>query len=319
MAESQYENTIELLETISRTLSKYITESNPYVLFNGLLDDLLALTDSEYGLIGEVFYSSEGLPYIRSYATTNIGWSEETLRLYEQTADKGMVFAKLDSLYGEVLKTSKPVISNNPSQDPRSGGLPHGHPPLNSFLGLPLCNGYELQGMVGIANRPQGYDQSLIDQFSPFLSTCNNLIRAYRNNVRRRQVEDELLSYKKRLASLMFQRADQEQPTRQSPSVAVLQLGDDHSYQLDNRALLFRQQQVHLSRKEALLLHALALKLDQVVPYLELERQIWPTVIVDESSLRSLLRRLRQKAPSLTIKTVAGIGCMLTTDQHVPC
>lgn len=315
MGKSQYNNT-KLLETISRTLSLYITESNPYVLFNGLLDDLLALTSSEYGFIGEVFYSSEGLPYIQSYATTNISWDEKTLHLYEQTSKKGMVFAKLDSLYGAVLKTSRSVISNDPTHDPRSGGLPHGHPPLNCFLGLPLCSGHELQGVVGIANRPQGYDQSLVDYLLPFLSTCSNLIRAYRNNVRRRAVENELLAYKKKLATLSPQYTTQEQYTEPSSST-LLELNDDYHYLLDNRTLLFQQQQVYLSRKELLLLHILATKLNQTVPYSELEKQIWPKVIVDESSLRSLLRRLRQRTPGLTIKTVAGIGCTLSSSHAV--
>ncbi|WP_271271506.1 GAF domain-containing protein [Aliamphritea hakodatensis] len=313
MTDKQYEGSVELLETISQTLSRYITESNPYVLFNGLLDDLLNLTGSEYGFIGETFYSSEGLPYIQSYATTNIGWNKETLRLYEVTAEQGMVFAKLDSLYGAVLKTSRPVISNDPANDPRRGGLPKGHPPLNSFLGLPMCNGSQLQGVVGIANRNGGYDEALIDYLAPFISTCSNLIRAYRNNVRRRQVEDELASYKRRLASVMNKR-QMTDDTVTTLSAGILVPGDGYRYCLENRTLLFQEQQVHLSRKEALLFHLLASQPGHVVPYPELEQQIWPTVIVDESSLRSLLRRVRQKVPGLNIKTIAGVGCLLLVE-----
>ena len=305
------DSSIALLETISRTLSQYIAESNPYVLFNGLLDDLLRLTGSEYGFIGEVFYSAEGLPYIQSYATTDISWDQATLELYQQTADKGMIFAKMDTLYGEVLKTSRAVISNDPRHDPRSGGLPQGHPPLNCFLGLPLGSSQELLGVVGIANRAQGYDQQLINHLDPFITTCSNLIRAYRNNVRRRQVESELLSYKKRLSSLMEQRASSATQPQQAAS--ELTLGADYRYLPEHHALLFQQQQVQLSRKETLLMHLLATRCDQVVPYRELEQQIWPNVIVDESSMRSLLRRLRQKTPGLLIDTVTGVGCILAT------
>lgn len=315
MAESQYQSSVKLLETINRSLSRNITEPSPYVLFRRLLDDLLAWAGSDSGFIGEVFYSTEGLPYIQSYATTNIGWSGETLRLYEQTAQKGRVFAKLDSLYGEVLKTTSPVICNDPLNDPRSGCLPTCYPPLSCFLGLPFFCDQELQGVIGIANRPQGYDQSMIDQLSPFLSTCSDLICIYGKNFRRQQVEDELLSYKQQLMGVTDKNGIKKQPLTPPPAVSVVTLDNGYHYRLGNRTLMCRQQKVHLTRKESLLFHILVTQLDQMVPYSELERQIWPTVIVDVSSLRSLLRRLRQKVTGLTIKTVAGIGCLLQADQ----
>ena len=302
-------NAVKLLETISQTLSSYITESNPWVLFNGLLDDLLSLTGSEYGFIGEVFYH-QGQPYIRSYATTNIAWSAETRQLYKETADKGMLFSKLDSLYGEVLKTARPVISNNPADDTRSGGLPKGHPPLNSFLGLPFYCGQELQGVVGIANRSTGYEQSLVDYLAPFLSTCSNLIRAYRNNVKRLQIEDELQSYKRRLAAMVRQRSQDSIESE----VTAITLNQQYDYQTDQQCLYFNRERVNLTRKESLLFSLLASNLNQVVEHRTIEQHIWAEVIVSESSLRALVRRLRKKLPGLTIRTVSGIGYLLALD-----
>ena len=300
-------DTYLLLDTISRTLSDYISEANPYVLFNGLLDDLLALTGSEYGFIGEVFYSGDGLPYIQSYATTNIAWSGETRKLYAETAQKGMLFSKLDSLYGEVLKTARPVLSNDPNNDPRSGGLPKGHPPLNSFLGLPFYCGQELQGVVGIANRQGGYEQSLVDYLAPFLSTCSNLIRAYRNNIKRLQVEDELQSYKKRLRSIVRQRSAELPATAGSE----IYLGADYIYLPLHHSLRHKGNLVNLTRKESLLFDLLVSQLDSVVEHRKIEQKVWQDVIVSESSLRALVLRLRKKLPGLTIRTVSGIGYLL--------
>ena len=79
------------------------------------------------------------------------------------------------------LKTCKPVISNNPTDDRRSGGVPVGHPSLNSFLGIPFVSNKRLIGMVGIANRPSGYNKKLIDFLKPFTAACSNLILAIRN------------------------------------------------------------------------------------------------------------------------------------------
>ena len=55
--QAQLEQHYQLMDAITQTLAKYISESNPFILFNGLLDKLLALTQSEYGFIGEVFYA----------------------------------------------------------------------------------------------------------------------------------------------------------------------------------------------------------------------------------------------------------------------
>ncbi len=168
----------ELLNAITTVLSQYITETDPYILFNGLLEILLEMTDSEYGFIGEVFYTEENKPFIKSYATSNIAWSEKTRELYDKTKRKGMIFSKIDSLYGSVLKTGQLVISNNPAVDPRRFGLPEGHPPLNSFMGIPFYGGGKLLGCVGIANRENGYHKTLAESLQPFLITCGNLIQA---------------------------------------------------------------------------------------------------------------------------------------------
>jgi signal transduction histidine kinase/CheY-like chemotaxis protein len=84
------------------------------------------------------------------------------------------------------------VIANEASKDPRAGGLPPGHPPLESFLGLPVFNGLEMVGLVGIANRSDGYSQDLVNELDPYLAACSSMITARREAERRRQIEEEL-------------------------------------------------------------------------------------------------------------------------------
>jgi GAF domain-containing protein len=54
-----------------------------------------------------------------------------------------------------------------------------GHPPMNSYLGLPLRSGKQVIGMVGLANRPGGFDEEIVKFLEPMLSACTNLIEAY--------------------------------------------------------------------------------------------------------------------------------------------
>ncbi len=201
-AEDSLRQSNNLLRGITLAQSRLIEDAEPTILFDGLLENLLQITDSEYGFIGEVFYTEggepyveeaymkmRGQPYLKTHAITNIAWNEETRQFYAENAPQGMEFHNLNTLFGAVIVTGKPVIANNPSTDPRRGGLPPGHPPLNAFLGLPFYSREGFLGMVGIANRPNGYDRALVDYLEPFLATCSNIIEASRSEKKRQQAE----------------------------------------------------------------------------------------------------------------------------------
>jgi len=51
---------------------------------------------------------------------------------------------------------------------------------MSAFLGMPIYSGSTLIGMIGLANRPGGYDQKMIAYLELFLSTCSTFILAYR-------------------------------------------------------------------------------------------------------------------------------------------
>lgn len=67
----------DLLQVLSHVQSQFISDVEPRVLFDRLLTDLLSLTESEYGFIGEVLWSDNGDPYLRAHAITNIAWNEK--------------------------------------------------------------------------------------------------------------------------------------------------------------------------------------------------------------------------------------------------
>lgn len=213
-AELQQRETVEadrqksnrLLQAISWIQTKFLADAESEILFDGMLDRLLALTESEYGFIGEILFKADGSPlmeegylkvrgspYLKTHAITNIAWNEETRAFYAENASKGMEFHNLQTLFGAVIVTGKPVIANSPSTDPRRGGLPDGHPPLNAFLGVPFHKDKEIVGMVGIANREGGYDEAMVDYLQPFLATSSRIIEAYQNNRQKEQAEAKIL------------------------------------------------------------------------------------------------------------------------------
>ena len=76
-----------------------------------------------------------------------------------QQGTGGQELRDLDTLCGTVLTTRKLVIANR--SDPRlsGGGLPARHSELSAFLGVPVCYGNKLVGVIGLANQKEGYGE----------------------------------------------------------------------------------------------------------------------------------------------------------------
>ena len=183
-----------LLRTLTVAQSNYFLEANPRELFEGLLDALLDLTKAEYGFIAEIMRDQHGRPYLKTLAITDLAWNEATRDFFNDYKETGLEFRNLKNLFGAVIISEKTVISNDPVNDPRRGGLPQGHPVLKSFLGMPFHAANEFVGMIGIANRPGGFDQTVVDFLQPFLATSAGLIQAYKNDRLRKSAEEELVA-----------------------------------------------------------------------------------------------------------------------------
>lgn len=208
IAEQSAQKSNAILNAITRAQMRFIQRPNLNELFDELLANLLRLTQSEYGFIGQVLHDAQAKPYLKTYSLTNIAWNEETRAFYAENAPTGMEFHNLDTLFGAIITSGQAVISNDPSHDPRAGGLPDGHPSLRSFLGLPFFHSGELIGVVGIANRSGGYNQSIVNDLAPFLHTCASIIHAERVAAGRLRAETNLERTAAELQAIHAQIAD---------------------------------------------------------------------------------------------------------------
>ena len=153
----------DLLSAVRELLTGHLVQNGRRATFARLLELLLEYTDSNYGFVAEVLHDPAGQPYLKTQAVTNIAWNDEMRAFYDKHHAQGLEFRNLQTLFGAALTTGQTVISNSPATDPRRGGLPPGHPPLNAFLGVPIRHGGEMVGMVGVANRPDGYDSAIVE------------------------------------------------------------------------------------------------------------------------------------------------------------
>jgi signal transduction histidine kinase/DNA-binding response OmpR family regulator len=112
------------------------------------------LTDSRFGFIGEK--NREGL--LDDIAVSDPGW--EACRL--PGTDKPVIPKgfHIRGIFGRTIKEEKSVIVNDPASDPDRVGTPDGHPPIEAFLGVPLKQAGETIGMIGLGNKPGGYDHN---------------------------------------------------------------------------------------------------------------------------------------------------------------
>lgn len=137
-----------------------------------LLDCAKQLTGSEFGYVG---YIDPATGYLVSTTMTKDIW--ETC----QVPNKNIVFEKFCGLWGWVLDQHEPLLTNSPSEDPRSSGTPVGHIPIHRFLSAPALIGDTLVGQVALANSDRDYterDQKLVERLAALYAIAIQRMRA---------------------------------------------------------------------------------------------------------------------------------------------
>jgi two-component system, sensor histidine kinase and response regulator len=156
------------IDIIQKAQALYITDSNPRHLFKSLLPDILELTGSEFGCIGEVF-TTKFEQRFAVYAINDKTWGADDRRIYDVDSSYNVQNLPSGNPFGRVIRTGQNVIENGATIDFRSRANPRGCPPLSSFLGIPVYSGTRLIGVIGLANRPGGYDETVIEHLGPVI------------------------------------------------------------------------------------------------------------------------------------------------------
>jgi DNA-binding CsgD family transcriptional regulator len=182
--------TRNLLVSVQSALVAFVS-GNPSTadIFNDLLGELLSATASEFGLIAEITHGATGEAMMRNLALSNIAWDEPSRIRYETELFTEFTACKNDNLIGAAIGLGAPFIANNVVGNPQSAGVPNGHPPIHCFFALPVYNGTEMVGLIGIANRSTGYDDALVADLGPLVATCGAIISGSRARQKRLAAE----------------------------------------------------------------------------------------------------------------------------------
>jgi hypothetical protein len=168
-----YKKRLKLLDRLAKAQRDDVYVNGPKVIYQVLMKGVIDLFESEYGFLSEVRYGEDGRQYLHVYLSVSDGKDSNTTMYISKFAE-GLKFYSLENLFGRTITTGKPVISNDPPNDPRSGGCPAGHPPLDNFLGIPVFDSSNtVIGMIALANRPGGFSSQgkfgLVDEFQIIL------------------------------------------------------------------------------------------------------------------------------------------------------
>jgi PAS domain S-box-containing protein len=176
-----------IFEGINRILTTVVGAKTQEEIGNTCLSVALKTTGSLYGFVAEL--GTDGLLY--NIAISDMGW--EKCKMYDKTGQRcplGAFFIR--GLYSSVIKDMKSFYTNDSSSHPDSLGLPSGHPPLTSFLGVPLLEEGKLVGMIAVANREGGYTCEQLEDLEAIAPAVTQALKRKREEQKRKQAEIEV-------------------------------------------------------------------------------------------------------------------------------
>lgn len=182
----------DLLAAIEEAQELFISGHDSSVVYQNMLHLLVKTTGSSYGFLDEVRHDDDGTPYKVSLAMSDISWDEESKRLYEELRAHRLEFRNLHNLAGALVLEKRIIIANDIARNPLSGGTPQGHPPLKTYLGIPLYYGEEIIGVAGVANNPEGYTMEVAEKITPLTGACAAMIWAGKSLQREKETLEAL-------------------------------------------------------------------------------------------------------------------------------
>ncbi|MBD3221010.1 GAF domain-containing protein [bacterium] len=221
-----------IVAVINRILTSSMSCDDERALAEVCLRELERVTGSAFGWIGEL--NADGL--LDTIAISDPGWADCMMPDGDRT--RLTCNMELRGLWSEVIRTERPLLTNDPGGHPAAVGLPDGHPPLRSFLGVPIMREGRIFGMIALGNGPDGFRESDADLVAKITPTIAEVLH-------RKRLQDEVARHRNRLqdeveartAELSAAVAELEEQNRRFLSIldahpAVVYLADPDTHEL---------------------------------------------------------------------------------------
>jgi PAS domain S-box-containing protein len=151
-AEKEVRRQSAMLEGMNRILRETLTSQTDEEIAQVCLSVAEELTGSKFGFIGELDQAVR----LNTIALSDPGWV--SCKMPKSNAVAMIRDMEIRGIWGRVLKDERTLLVNDPASHPDRVGIPEGHPPLTSLLGVPLKKAGKTIGMIALANKEPGYD-----------------------------------------------------------------------------------------------------------------------------------------------------------------
>jgi len=142
-----------------------------YILIH-ILNKMIQITGSEYGFIGQVVIEEKS-PVLFVHAITNIAWDKISEKFFSEHMSTSLKFENMETLFGDVITTGKYKITN--TYDQNRNIIPHGHPIIKRFMGVPSMLGDRPVAIVGLCNKLTKYTKKDAVNVSSILDALSYL------------------------------------------------------------------------------------------------------------------------------------------------
>lgn len=175
-----------LLEGINKVFREALCCDTEEEVARKCLDVALELIQSEFGFLGDV--DAEGK--LTVIAMSDLGW--EACRMPRSAAVSLLHDRKPRGIWGEVWRTGRSVIANDPARHPARVGPPAGHPEIRAFLGVPMKERDCVVGMLALANKASGYTAEDRETAESLSVTFLEVLRGKRAQIELRKHKEHL-------------------------------------------------------------------------------------------------------------------------------
>lgn len=225
----------QVLQAISRAQSTFISSQAPHAAFEMLLQEMLSLTQSTFGFIGQIESTQGQTPFLRVQVFIDTGPHGAASKNQTRRETHDIPLTDPECLLATALHGTAPFICNAPGKDPHTSGLPANYPPLTAMLGLPIhASASERVAIVVLANRQGGYGSVDVHFLHPLLGTVGQLEVARRAVIVRQGIEDQLT----RTSALLAEKTQALELTLDSVSQGIAYVDVHHHIRVHNRRFL---------------------------------------------------------------------------------
>jgi len=176
------------LDAINRLLRESILCRTDEEVARVCLSVAETLTKSGFGFVCEINKNGR----LDTLAISDPGWS--ACRMPRTNAVRMLNDLEVRGIRGKVITANRAIIFNQPASDPEWAGTPKGHPTVEAFLGVPLRQADKTFGMIGLANKPGGYEQADLEAIQGLSGAFVEVLTAKRTEMARDLLNAELNS-----------------------------------------------------------------------------------------------------------------------------